>query len=92
MNGWARNSRFWKITPWVVLLSAALSILFDDPTAFIAVTSPWITVAGGKSIVSTYRGTEPAAVSTSRPAISAPHMVYDGAPSEYDGDPPGGEA
>ena len=59
MNGWARNSRFWKVTPWVVLLSAALAIYFDDPTTFVAVTGPWITAAGGKSIVSTYRGTEP---------------------------------
>ena len=59
MNGWVRNSRFWKVTPWVVLLSAALAIYFDDPVPFISITAPWITVAGGKSIVSTYRGTEP---------------------------------
>ncbi len=59
MNGWVRNSRFWKFTPWVVLLSAALAIYFDDPVPFISITAPWITVAGGKSIVSTYRGTEP---------------------------------
>ncbi len=53
MNGWTNGSRFWKITPYVVVLSAAMSLYFDDPTAFIAVTSPWITVAGGKSFMST---------------------------------------
>ncbi len=59
MNGWARNSRFWMISPWFVLLSAALAIYFDEPNTFIAITGPWMMVAGGKSIASTYRSSEP---------------------------------
>jgi len=58
MNGWTKNSRFWKVTPWIVLLSAGLAVYFNEPTTFIAVVTPWITLAGGKSIVSTYRGFE----------------------------------
>ena len=55
---WTKGSRFWKITPWIVLLSAALSIYFDDPVSFISATAPWITVAGGKSFASTWKGGE----------------------------------
>lgn len=55
MNGnWTNGSRFWRITPYVVVLSAVLSLYFDDPTSFIAITAPWITVAGGKSMLSTH--------------------------------------
>ena len=91
MNGWTRGSRFWRITPWVVLLSAVLAMFFDDPATFIAVTAPWITVAGGKSIMSTHRGTEPAPLPTS-PLPVAPPVPVDEDPNEYQGDPPGGEA
>ena len=87
VTGWTRNSRFWRITPWVVLLSALLALYFDDPAAFIAVTSPWITVAGGKSMVSTYRGSEPAP----RTGAVAPARPVPGeGPHEYESEPPGG--
>ena len=58
MNDWTRGSRFWKITPWIVLLSAVLAVYLKDPMPFISVTAPWITVAGGKSIMSTHKGSE----------------------------------
>ena len=53
-DNWTSGSRFWKITPYVVVLSAVLAMYFDDPTTFIAITAPWITVAGGKSMLSTH--------------------------------------
>jgi len=56
---WHRESRFWRITPWVVVLSAALSVYLQDGSVFIAVTAPWITVAGGKSFASTWKGSGP---------------------------------
>ncbi len=55
---WTRNSRFWTVTPWVVLLSAALAIYFGESGVFTNVTMTWMALAGGKSVVSTYKGTE----------------------------------
>ena len=59
MNGWTRNSRFWRITPWVVLLSAVLAMYFKESSVFTGVTMVWMGLAGSKSIVSTYTGSEP---------------------------------
>jgi len=56
---WHRGSRFWTVTPWVVLLSAAITIWLKDPITFISVTTPWVTIAGGKSVASTWKGTGP---------------------------------
>jgi hypothetical protein len=92
MNGWTKNSRFWKVTPWVVVLSALLSIYFDDPTTFIAITAPWITVAGGKSMLSTHHGrtspyipTNPLLTETSYSEIlTDQNLVPGGRPGEDD--------
>ena len=56
MNEWTKNSRFWKITPWVVLLSAALAIYFDESGVFTNITMTWMALAGGKSVVNSYKG------------------------------------
>lgn len=93
MNGWARNSRFWKIAPWVVLLSAGLSVYFSDLSSFTTIATVFMTVAGGKSIVSTYTGTEPTALLPPHASgpVAPPMMPVGEGPNEYQGDPPGGE-
>ena len=57
MNGWTKDSRFWKITPFVVLLSAGLAVYFGDHSVFTNITMVWVGLAGGKSVVGTYKGT-----------------------------------
>jgi len=46
---WHKGSRFWRIAPYVVVLSAVLAVYFDDPTPFVAVTTVVMGGAGAKS-------------------------------------------
>lgn len=46
MEKWHGGSRFWRIAPLVILLSAVLAMYFDDPNTFTAVA---VVIMGGAS-------------------------------------------
>ncbi len=56
MAGWTKGSRFYLISPYIVLLSAAMALKFDDITPFITVTTTWMGLAGTKSAIDTHKG------------------------------------
>ena len=58
MSGWTKGSRYWKIAPLFVLLAAGLAVWFEDASVFTNVTVTWMALAGGKSVVSSYKGTD----------------------------------
>ena len=59
MNGWTRTSRCWGIAPGGVRLSPGRAMYFRESSVFTGVTMVWMGLAGSKSIVSTYTGSEP---------------------------------
>ncbi len=56
---WTRNSRFWLVAPFVVLLSAVMSWRFDDISAFTQITLVFMAGASAKSTMSTIKKDEP---------------------------------
>jgi hypothetical protein len=74
--GWHGGSRFWRVAPYVIILSTVLAVYFKDPSTFVIVTTTIMGGAGAKSTVDQYnRGAHPSA---------APATVSTDTGKEYD--------
>lgn len=56
MKNFTGGSRFYTLSPFVLVASIVLAVYFDDSTTFITVATTWMALAGAKSGIGTLKG------------------------------------
>ncbi len=56
MAKFLKGSRFYTLSPFVLIAAFGLSWRFDDPSTFLTVATTWMALAGTKSAVGTLKG------------------------------------
>ena len=57
MTKWTKGSRFYQLSPIVLVATWVLCAYLKDSTGWITVTTTWMALAGAKSAVGSFKGT-----------------------------------